>query len=279
MLPELEEIDALIGLSELKDQIAMQLIFITQGLNEDEFLNIAIMGPPGVGKTTIVNILARILAKIGHLSEGTVTTAKRSDFIGQYLGETSIKTSELLERAKGGVLLIDEAYQLGSSPNSSSGDSYSRECMNTLNQFIGENPTDFVCIIAGYKEEIYKSFFKANPGLERRFPWKFEVKPYCPTELSDVFYFQLSESGWFMDEDVDLTILIRNNTDLFEFNGGDTKSLLDKCKMAYSQRVLMLPEKEKTKTLTKHDLDSAMKRHKLNRVINAIPGPPSGMYL
>jgi len=155
--PHLEELDKLIGLEDLKDQIAMQIIFFLQELNSgDELMHTAIMGPPGMCKTTVSGIMGKIYADLGFLSEGHVISATRADLVGQYLGETAIKTTRVLEAADGGVLLLDEAYQLGDPQGR---DSFASECVNTMNQYLSENTEDFMCIVAGYKDKMYKNFF------------------------------------------------------------------------------------------------------------------------
>ena len=275
---DLVELQKLIGLSELKNQIAMQIVFLIQGLGSDELMHTAIMGPPGMAKTTVSNILAKIYGKLGFLSKGHVTVAKRSDLIGQYLGETSIKTTKLLTSCKGGVLLIDEAYQLGDGGRSS-GDSYSAECLNAINQFLSENSRDFMCIIAGYKEQIDKCFFGSNPGLDRRFPWKFTTTPYNMKELCSVFQYQLKETGWTC-EDSELAGFIDDNMALFKNNGGDTLTLFDKCKMSYAQRTFTMKKGSfKVKHINSRDLNNAIRLLKSLKNIEHLDKSWQHMYL
>ena len=262
ILPYLEELDSLVGLKDLKDQIALQIVFFIQDLNTgNEMMHTAIMGPPGMCKTTVSEILGKIYAKMGFLSEGHVISATRSDLIGQYLGETSIKTKDVLEAAEGGVLLLDEAYQLGDPQGR---DSYASECINTLNQYLSENPEDFMCIVAGYKDKMYKNFFSMNPGLDRRFTWKFTLKPYTTKDLVDIFDYQVSKAEWTYDKSVLINKYIDENKDFFKNNGGDTQIFFDKIKMAHAQRIFTLKDTDYTKKyLTKDDINEGFKSFKL----------------
>lgn len=257
----LKELDKLIGLEDLKDQIAMQIIFFLQELNSgDELMHTAIMGPPGMCKTTVSGIMGKIYADLGFLSEGHVISATRADLVGQYLGETAIKTTMVLEAADGGVLLLDEAYQLGDPQGR---DSFASECVNTLNQYLSENTEDFMCIVAGYKDKMYKNFFSMNPGLDRRFPWKFTLKPYSVKNLADIFKYQLDKCGWTYDEEtVRIDKYIEHNKDYFKNNGGDTQVFFDKCKMRHAQRIFT-EKKFKKKHLTKDDVKNGYEAFKL----------------
>ena len=129
-----------------------------------------------ISRKTDTNKLYRypfIIAEAGVNHEGDLDTAKRL----------------VLEAAEGGVLLLDEAYQLGDPQGR---DSYASECINTLNQYLSENSEDFMCIVAGYKDKMYKNFFSMNPGLDRRFTWKFTLKPYTTKDLVGIFDYQIS---------------------------------------------------------------------------------------
>jgi hypothetical protein len=131
--------------------------------------------------------------------------------------------------------LLDEVYSLG---NKDGGDSFSKECIDTINQYLSEHVDEFICIIAGYKEQVRECFFSYNPGLERRFPWKFSVEQYTPEELFQISKLQLEESAWsWTIEDSFLLGLIQKNKDCFKGNGGDTKNLLDKCKISHARRI------------------------------------------
>jgi AAA+ superfamily predicted ATPase len=151
ILEHLQELNDLIGLSDLKQQLMDQIIFFIQGVDENIMLHTVIEGPPGTGKTTVANIMANIYANVGILKKRKCTVVKREDLIGQYLGETTIKTGEMLESCKNGVMLIDEAYSLGSGER---GDSYAKEAVDAINQYLTENADKLVCIIAGYKKEL-----------------------------------------------------------------------------------------------------------------------------
>ena len=119
--------------------------------------------------------------------------AKRSDLIGQYLGETSIKTQSLIDKCEGGILFIDEAYSLG---NDEQRDSFSKECLDTINLNLSENKKKFICIIAGYKESLNNSFFAYNEGLRRRFPFIYNIENYNYKELEKIFYKMINDINW-----------------------------------------------------------------------------------
>ncbi len=187
--------------------------------------------------TRAINILAKIYCKLGILETDKVVKADRASLVGKWLGSTAIKTKEVLESAKGGVLVLDEVYSLGNKEHS---DTFSKECIDTLNQYLSEHVDDFICVIAGYKDLVQECFFAANPGLERRFPWKFTIEPYTPNELSKILKIQLNVCGWKFNESVNdkyLTDIIRINKEHFSGNGGDTKNLIDKCKIVNARRV------------------------------------------
>ena len=122
--------------------------------------------------------------KIDNLENDNFITATRSDLVAKYLGQTADKTQKVIDSALGGVLFIDEAYSLG---NQEQRDSFSKECIDTINENLTEKKTDFICIIAGYKDEIESCFFSYNSGLERRFPVRFTIEEYKPEELYLIF--------------------------------------------------------------------------------------------
>ena len=215
--------------------------------------------------TRAINILAKIYCKLGILESDKVVKADRASLVGKWLGSTAIKTKEVLESAKGGVLVLDEVYSLGNKEHS---DTFSKECIDTLNQYLSEHVDDFICVIAGYKDLVQECFFSANPGLERRFPWRFTIEPYTAEELSKIMKLQVETCGWKLDEGVTekfLGDLIRNNKNCFSGNGGDTKNLLDKCKIVNARRVFT----ENTMVVD----NVAVKKRRKGRKFSSPPSP------
>ena len=183
---------------------------------------------------------------------------KRSELIGQYLGTTSKKTQEVIDNCQGGVLFIDEAYSLG---NPEGRDSFSKECIDTLNQNLSEQKCNFLCIIAGYKDALEKCFFSYNEGLRRRFSFVYTIEKYTSEELCLIFKKMVSDMGWFTDEIPEN--IFKDNYKYFEHMGGDVESLLFITKIMHSKRTLFKPEDKKKINLT--DLENAFKQFKINK--------------
>lgn len=231
----LEELNNMVGLVKLKEQLVGQLLFFMKDLKEDGmFLHTVIYGPPGTGKTTLINILAKIYKYAGILDTDKVVKAERSDLIAGYLGQTAIKTKGVLNSAKGGIFLLDEVYALGPSLEKNE-DSFAKECVDTINQYLSEHVDELICIVCGYEKDVEQCFFNRNKGLLRRFQWRFDIDSYTPNELYGIMITQLGK-GWILDVPKDYIIdKIKNNLSCFNGNGGSTRSLLDKCKMEYAR--------------------------------------------
>ena len=166
----------------------------------------------------------------------------------------------LLEKAVGGVLVIDEAYALGNKD----GKSYVDDFINTLLPFLTEHRNDFICILMGYKKEIEENLFNKNKGLRRRFPNSFLINDYNTTELRGILLKKIKEYGWYYDNDaisVDALNKCKNeHPKAFEFNGGSMENMFKHIKLSHSKRVLYYPP-EKKKTINKNDFENGLKSY------------------
>ena len=276
IIGDLQELEELIGMKDVKNNVVNQILFFIQDLNNDEMMHTVIMSPPGSGKTTLGRILGNVYRKLGFLTKGHFKIAGRPDFIGEYLGQTAIKTKKLLNSCRGGVLFIDEAYSLG---NPEGRDSYAKEAIDTLNQFLSENTSNFVCIIAGYEKELEKCFFKGNPGLERRFPWKYKIQSYSPKELAQIFQYQANQCGWLISYPFSKIVeLFEKEKSLFKHSGGDTLILFDKCKVTHAKRVFGKEAKDKG-IITEEDITHGIELLRKAKEKKNLDRPPPGLYM
>lgn len=256
----LEELNNMIGMKDLKNNIVDQILYFVQQLHKNknssgEFLHTVIYGPPGTGKTEIAKIMGKIYSKVGILSKGSFKKVTRSDLIAGYLGQTALKTKDVIKDALGGVLFIDEAYALG---NPEKRDSFAKECIDTLCEALSDNKENLMVIIAGYEKELKESFFDFNQGLDSRFTWRFKTDEYTAEDLHLIFIKMVNDIGWEIDTDSKITTdWFNKNKDYFQFYGRDIETLLAKTKIAHSRRVFCLPEKDKKKINLK-DLDKGL---------------------
>ena len=241
LVEPLEELNKMIGLESIKETIFNQIVFYLQELDDknNDMLHTVIEGPPGVGKTHISKIIAKIYKGLGFLKNDKIVSIKRDDFIGKYLGHTADKTRKKIEEALGGVLFIDEAYSLG---DPSGKDSYSKEAIDMLTSYLSEHPHDLICIVAGYKESLNRNFFSQNEGLSRRFTHRFELKEYNGNELKHIFFKIIEDNNWLIFDKAEInTDFFETNKKYFKFNGGDMLTLFGYCKKEHSKRLLKIP--------------------------------------
>jgi SpoVK/Ycf46/Vps4 family AAA+-type ATPase len=154
LLPEMINLNNMIGQQKIKNQVANLILYYSQHLNlkEEDLLHTIIDGEPGTGKTEFAQKIAKIYLKMGILKKDVFKKVKRSDLIAGYLGQTALKTKDVLDEVKGGVLFIDEAYSLGNTNGKESGDTFSKECIDLLNQSLTEmrdKPDDYFIMIIG----------------------------------------------------------------------------------------------------------------------------------
>jgi len=188
------ELKNIIGMYSLKKNILDQILYYLQDLhlNGTDFLHTVIYGPPGTGKTEIAKIISKLFAKMGILNSGVFKKVTRSDLISGYLGQTALKTKDVIKECLGGVLFIDEAYALG---NYEKKDSFSKECIDTLCEALSDYKDNLMVIIAGYENELKECFFSYNSGLESRFTWRFKTDYYSAEDLKNILIQLLNENN------------------------------------------------------------------------------------
>jgi len=236
---ELCELNNMIGMDKLKTSILNQLIYFMQDLhvgnNGSDFKHTVISGPPGTGKTEIAKIIGKMYSKVGILKKNVFKKVTRTDLVAGYLGQTAIKTTNVINECLGGCLFIDEAYSLAS-PNEN--DSYSKECIDTICEALSNHKDNLMVIIAGYENELNNTFFSANPGLESRFIWRFNIENYNSNEMMQIFKKKVKENGWELDTDVMIKVKwFEDKKDEFKFFGRDMELLFSHMKVCHSRRI------------------------------------------
>ena len=261
------ELNNMIGMKLMKENIVDQILYYIQDLHkvntnsEGDFMHTVIYGPPGTGKTEVAKILGRIFANLGILKKGTFKKVTRADLVAGYLGQTAIKTRDVINDCLGGCLFIDEAYALG---NNEKRDSFSKECIDTLCESLSDHKNELMVIIAGYEKELNECFFSYNQGLDSRFTWRFKTEDYKANDLYKIFLKKVKDSKWSLNSDdikinneTEVISWFNKNMDYFKFFGRDIETLLSKIKIAHSRRVFCKCTEEKTK-LTFKDLEKGL---------------------
>ena len=244
----LVELNNMIGLNSLKERVVDQIVYYLQDLHKvnsykgEDFMHTVIYGPPGTGKTEAAKLLGRIFSNLGILRRGTFRKVVRSDLIAGYLGQTALKTRDVIKDSLGGVLFIDEAYALG---NNEKRDSFAKECIDTLCEGLSDHKDNLMVIIAGYEKELKDCFFNYNPGLESRFTWRFQTDDYKAAELMKIFEKKVKDAGWEIKEGELKESWFSDNMGNFKFYGRDMETLFSKVKIMNFQYSLLI-----TKELT-----------------------------
>ena len=257
VIAQLEE--DLIGLAPVKARIkeiaALLLVLklrknLGMGLNASAVgLHMSFTGSPGTGKTAVANRMADILFKLGYIRKGHLITVTRDDLVGQYIGHTAPKTKEVLKRAMGGVLFIDEAYYLYKPDNERD---YGAEAIEILLQVMENQREDLVVIFAGYKDRM-DSFYESNPGLSSRVANHIDFPDYTPEELLQIGELMLEEQQYRMTDSAKAALLeyVDKRKDLPLFaNARTIDNAIDKARMKHANRMFT----SGGKVLTKSDL-------------------------
>ena len=267
--PSLEELmaqlDELCGLQKVKEDVKGLINLVkVRKLREKEglpvppmSLHLVFMGNPGTGKTTVARLLAQIYHAIGVLSKGQLIEVDRSGLVAGFVGQTAIKTGEVIQKALGGVLFIDEAYALSNHDNAND---FGQEAIETLLKGMEDHRADLIVIVAGYTE-LMGDFIHSNPGLESRFNKYFYFDDYNGAQLMDIFQSMCRKNGYTLDEETvkfaseAFEELYRERDENFG-NARDVRNIFEQGVARQANRVAAMenPTKEDLMALTIADL-------------------------
>lgn len=218
-------------------------------VSETPTLHMCFTGNPGTGKTTIAMRMGEILKRLGYMREGHLVTVTRDDLVGQYIGHTAPKTKEVIKKAMGGVLFIDEAYYLYKPENERD---YGAESIEILLQVMENNRDDLVVILAGYKDKMDR-FFQSNPGMRSRVAHHIEFPDYSADELMAIGELMLEQQKYHFSEPGAEAfreyISLRVTLEHFA-NGRSIRNALDRCRLRQANRLFA----QRTGALKKIDL-------------------------
>ncbi|MEY4083093.1 MAG: hypothetical protein RL483_462 [Pseudomonadota bacterium] len=244
----LDELDReLVGLKPVKQRIREIAAFLVVSRARAQMgleaatpsLHMCFTGNPGTGKTTVAMKMATILHRLGYVRKGHVVSVTRDDLVGQYIGHTAPKTKEVLKKAMGGVLFIDEAYYLYRPENERD---YGQEAIEIMLQVMENNRDDLVVILAGYKDRM-DTFFKSNPGMSSRIAHHIDFPDYQDDELLAIAKTMVGQMHYQLDEPAQKAmaeyIALRKKQPHFA-NARSVRNALDRARLRQANRVFKL---------------------------------------
>ncbi|MFE4521163.1 stage V sporulation protein K [Cytobacillus firmus] len=252
-----EELGALVGMEEMKKMIKEIYAWIYVNKKREEAglkagkqaLHMMFKGNPGTGKTTVARLIGKLFQKMNVLSKGHLIEAERADLVGEYIGHTAQKTRDLVKKAIGGILFIDEAYSLGRGGEKDFG----KEAIDTLVKHMEDRQHDFILILAGYSREM-NHFLTLNPGLHSRFPLVVDFPDYSIEQLMEIGQRMLKEKEYTLSHESEKKLrehlhFVKINLSPNSFsNGRYIRNILEKSIRAQAMRLLM------QNSYDKHDL-------------------------
>ena len=260
----MEQLDSLVGLETVKKEVKnlINLVKVRKLRKENDLpvppmsFHMVFLGNPGTGKTTVARLISGLYAAIGVLSKGQLVEVDRSGLVAGYVGQTALKTQEVIQSALGGVLFIDEAYSLASGGENDFG----REAIETLLKAMEDHRDDLVVIVAGYTGPMEK-FIHSNPGLESRFNRYFFFPDYDGNQLTEIFRIQCKKNSYTLTPEADEAAL-KMFTRLYEErdenfgNGRDVRNCFEDMVVRQSNRVAAMesPSKDDLITVLPEDL-------------------------
>ncbi len=262
----LAELDGLCGLEKVKEDVRSLINLVkVRKLRQQEglpvpplSLHLVFLGNPGTGKTTVARLLARIYHAIGVLSKGQLVEVDRSGLVAGFVGQTALKTQEVIQRAQGGVLFIDEAYALA---NQEAPNDFGREAIEVLLKGMEDHRDDLIVIVAGYTR-LMQNFIHANPGLESRFNKYFYFEDYRGEQLMEIFCGLCERNGYTLDEDVAKAARrafqkMYDHRDEHFGNARDVRNVFETAVARQANRLagMAAPGKQALMTLSLEDLD------------------------
>lgn len=259
-----DELDDLIGLEAVKEQVrkVANLVKVQKARLEaglpvpDVSFHLVFTGNPGTGKTTVARIIGRIYRQLGVLKKGHMIETDRSGLVGQYVGQTGPKVQEVVDRARDGVLFIDEAYSL--IPKNPDKD-FGPEAVATLIKLMEDNRDRLAVIVAGYTEEM-DEFIKSNPGLRSRFKTFIEFPDYGPDELMQIFKKICTENSYTLTKDAQTQAsayleCLHSNKGRDFGNGRSVRNLFEECLSLHAGRLSEQEEYSATDLMILHQED------------------------
>ena len=280
----MDELDTdLIGLAPVKarirdiaallviDKLRANLGLAASGGNERPSLHMSFTGNPGTGKTTVAMRMAQILHRLGYVRKGHVVSVTRDDLVGQYIGHTAPKTKEVLKKAMGGVLFIDEAYYLYRPENERD---YGQEAIEILLQVMENQRDDLVVIVAGYKDRM-DTFFKSNPGLSSRIAHHLDFPDYAEAELLQIADRMLAGMNYRFGDGAReaFASYLERRVALPHFaNARSVRNALDRSRLRQASRLFV----DRNRQLTRDDLTTLAPADILaSRVFDAVSPTPN----